>query len=403
MCLRSHRLLAFSVSALLLTLIAGVATQQAPPGQPVGDGLLRSELALSGRVAILTYSPTLQASDPAHKGLLSATPGSANSRVLLGQLETTGSLRVGTVVLERQGQGQAARQTESQAAIGSVTGTKYDLWLEGTSDGWRIQATDAAKAVVGEFPLSRQAGDVASPNLVAALLPEDGTTGRLVIRWGEYKATADVQYTNPARRRVEETSPNTVTRYRHDEDTSVLTRARMLAQRNETAFVLAKGPRLSVSFQRTFGKGERPTNNNAQGRGLSADGPDFANLLKTPDGQVVTLSESSVPRLRTEAPLQFGKVLLATGNLVPGSPGAYGIWLKRVGSGWRLVMNNQPDAWGSQHDPKFDAAEVDLTHTDGHAASRPFAVGIEPTAADRGRLVIVWGPHEWSADFVVPG
>ena len=24
-----------------------------------------------------------------------------------------------------------------------------------------------------------------------------------------------------------------------------------------------------------------------------------------------------------------------------------------------------------------------------------------PTAADRGRLVIIWGPHEWTADFNV--
>jgi hypothetical protein len=65
-----------------------------------------------------------------------------------------------------------------------------------------------------------------------------------------------------------------------------------------------------------------------------------------------------------------------------------------------LVFNNEPDAWGSQHDPKFDAAEIELSHSEGHAAARPFAVAIVPNGPDHGRLLIVWGPHEWTADFV---
>ena len=130
-------------------------------------------------------------------------------------------------------------------------------------------------------------------------------------------------------------------------------------------------------------------------------GVDFSHIASAVDGAVVALTESAVPRLKIEMPLRFGKVMVRTGNQVGGFPGAYGIWLKRVGSGWRLVLNDESDAWGSQHDPKFDAAEMDLAHSEGHAASRPFGVALIPTAADRGRLVIVWGPHEWTADFVV--
>ena len=81
-----------------------------------------------------------------------------------------------------------------------------------------------------------------------------------------------------------------------------------------------------------------------------------------------------------------------------GTKSAAGGW---IGSGWHLVFNNEPDAWGSQHDPKFDVAEIELTHSQDHDASRPFGVALEPTAADRGRLLILWGPHEWTADFVV--
>ncbi len=135
--------------------------------------------------------------------------------------------------------------------------------------------------------------------------------------------------------------------------------------------------------------------------GLDVGGVDYPRIATTADGAIVMLTEAAVPRLKIEAPLRFGTVTVRTENQAPKFPGMYGIWLKRVGSGWHLVFNNEPDAWGSQHNPKFDVAEIELTHSQGPEASRPFGVALEPTAADRGRLVILWGPHEWSADFVV--
>ncbi len=402
MCPRNHRLQMLTVCVFLVVgLIAGVATEQASPGQPGGEGLLRSELALGGRTVVLAFPPDLRASDPAHKVLLSATPPAAAGRVRVGQIETTGSLRIGTVELGSQDTPGAGGPAPANAAAQGPVSVRYDLWLEGASDGWQLQVTDANAAVVGHIPLARQAAAPASPAFVASLIPEDITVGHLVLRWGGYQATADVQFTNPSRRRTDENrTPNETTNRRHDEDTSVLSRARLLAQRNETAMVLPKGPRLSISFQRTFARGER-TDGNRSSRGLGVDGPDFARLTTTPSGAIVMLSESPVPRLRTERPLRFGKTVIATGNQVVGFPGSYGVWLKRVGSGWRLVFNNEPDAWGSQHDPKFDAAEIELSYSDGHAAARPIAVALMPSAADRGRLVIIWGPHEWTADFVV--
>lgn len=409
MCPRNQGLPALSLSVFLSGLIAVVAAEQArPPGQPTGNGLLRSELALGGRTAILEFPSDLKATDSAHKALLSAATGAVSTRVRVGQLETTGSLRIGTVELSRQEtpavDSQAPPGADRRPAAAGTPGpvaVRYDLWLAGADSGWQLQITDAEKATVGQVPLARQAAALASPTFVAALIPEDITVGHLVLRWGDYEATSDVQFTNPLRRRIEENRvPNQTTNRTHDEDTSVLSRARLLAQRNETAFVLPKGQRLSISFERTF-----PGNDRAAGarsrRGLGVDGPDFARLTTTPSGEIVMLTESSVPRLRTEVSLRFGKALIATGNQVVGFPGSYGLWLKRGGTEWRLVFNNEPDAWGSQHDPKFDAAEIPLTHSEGHAADRPFAVALMPNAADRGRLVIIWGPHEWTADFVV--
>lgn len=386
MAIWNHRLVALGAT-IFLGLSAGAATGQGPvqPAASTGDGLVRSEVSLAGYTTSIAYSPALHASDPTHRGVLSSNGASAPARVRVAQLETNAALRVGELAVGRR----------------DPAGVRYDVWLEATATGWQLQVTDTGSAVVGHVPLTRQSGATA-PQLVAGLVPETGTTARLVLQWGDYEATTDVTFADPPRqRRAEASRPNVTTNRTHDEDTSALARTRLLAQRNETALVLGHGHRFSVSFQRTFGRGERPGDGGIRTRGLPGDGPDFARLMSTPDGSIVMLTEAAVPRLRVDAPLRFGSAVIKTGNQVPGFPGSYGIWLKRVGSGWRLVFNDEPDVWGSQHDPKFDAADVELSHSTGHAPGRPFAVALRPTAADRGRLLIVWGPHEWSAEFVV--
>jgi hypothetical protein len=167
---------------------------------------------------------------------------------------------------------------------------------------------------------------------------------------------------------------------------------------------LPSGHQLGVSFQRSFAAGERSaTGAPPRTRGLAVDGPDFARVATTRPGEIVMLTEAAVPRLRIERPLRFGAAEVGVGNQVPGFPGSYGVWLKRTTTGWRIAFNHEPDAWGSQHDPKFDAAEVDVQHSSQHTSSRPFAVALAPTGHDRGRLIVIWGPHEWTADFVVAG
>jgi hypothetical protein len=372
--------------------IAAVSTQQTPP-RVAGDGLLRSELSLAGQTAVLAILPNLRAADPAHAALLAPTPGVAPGRLRIGHLETTGVLRVGS--LELQG------ATASAAAPVPPAGVRYDLWLKGAASGWELEVIDSSQAAVGQVALTRSSA-LASDTLAVAIVPEARTVARLLLRWGPYQAAADVHFATPSRRRRSENGePNTTVNRRHDEDTSALSRGRLLAQRNETAATLPNGSRLSVSFQRTFVRGEAPDAN--RGRGLDIDGPDFARLMATPNDAVVMLAEAPVPRLRNEVALRFGQFELATGNQVPGFAGSYGLWLKRDGASWRLVFNDQPDAWGSQYDPKFDRGAIALSHSDGHATARPFAIGLLPGAPDRGRLVIVWGPHEWTADFSTGG
>jgi hypothetical protein len=121
--------------------------------------------------------------------------------------------------------------------------------------------------------------------------------------------------------------------------------------------------------------------------------------MSTRDGAVVELTQAPALRLSIDKPVRAGNVVLRPGNQTPDFAGAYSLWLKRAGASWRLVFNQEPDVWGSQRDPKSDVGEVDLTHSTGGDASRPLGVALQPTAADRWRLVLAWGPHEWAADF----
>ena len=129
----------------------------------------------------------------------------------------------------------------------------------------------------------------------------------------------------------------------------------------------------------------------------------FAHLVSVETDMVVTTTASAVIRFDIDVPLQFGEGTLNTGNVggLRDSPGGYGVWLRRAAKGWRLVFNDEPDAWGTQHDPAFDAGEVSLDYSQVDDSSRALSASVVMTTPDQGRFVLIWGPHEWSANFTV--
>jgi hypothetical protein len=361
--------------------------------------MLQSELSLDAHTLSVSVPASLSAEDPAHQGFFSAPAGSP-SRVRIGRLQTNGALRLGTLTFAKN----------------DLRGLAYELWLDGTRDEWRLELTEIlaaqtqtqggpAPAAIGTVSLVKQRASSPSPSLVPALIPSSRDAGRLVLRWGDVEAGAELQFTEEQRIPLGGGGqPNQPVNRKHDEDTTAVSRILTLTQRNETAFVAAKGTRLSVTFARTLGKGQRSSTGTAGvtgAAGLDVTGLDFSRLMSTPDGAVVQLTEAAVPRLITEAAVRFGRAQLRSGNQTPGHPGAYGLWLKRAGRGWRLVFSNEPDTWGSQYDRKHDAGEVELTHTEAGDATRPFSVALVPTSATRGRLVISWGPHDWATDWTL--
>jgi hypothetical protein len=369
-----------------------VALSAQAPATPTvkPDGLIHTELSLLGRTASVLFSPDLRANDPAHRSLFSSG-SQASGRVRIGELQTNGALRLGDVAIGKPG----------------MAAFRFDLFLEAAGDAWQLSVASAGgstdvSASASKVPLLRERAAVASPTLLAALVPVTRDTAMLILTWGDVKATAGVQFQEvqlPSRGTGGGRQVAPVNRTHNEENAGA--RLTMLSQLNEAALVDASGARASVTFARTFPKGtsSQSAAGTTRREGLVVEGPDFKRLMSTPDGAVVELTQAPALRLSIEKAARSGNVVLRPGNQTPGFAGAYSIWLKRAGAGWRLVFNQEPDVWGSQRDPKSDVGEVDLAYAKDGEPSRPLGVALVPTSADRWRLVLVWGPHEWAADF----
>ena len=255
---------------------------------------------------------------------------------------------------------------------------------------------------MARVPLAREAADP-QETLSAVLVPTADDAGQLVLRWHDHRWTAEFDLLPlptlaeqaAAAAQAAETEededegprvPTAEEQLTFDSDTSVTARFLTLDERNETAVVLPDASRIAVLVWQE----------------QLVDGDDFAALATLADGEVVRLTQGAVIRLRNEVPLRFGDTPIPTANLAPDFPGSYGLWLKRAGDGWRLVFNHEADSWGTQHDPAFDAAEIDLEHSEDGLATRPLGAALAPVTAHAGRLVIHWGAHEWAADFTIP-
>ena len=240
----------------------------------------------------------------------------------------------------------------------------------------------------GRIPLAHRPLADEAETLAVRLLPAADEAGTLELVWGRNHWTADFEFVELQRPPRPERTSNvgTGTSLTRDSDLDARYRAAALGSRNETAIQTPDGARIQVLFEQELG----------------TDGVDFAALESIGDGDLVELTEGAVIRLRSEVPLRFGDTLIPTDNLAPDFPGSYGLWLKASGPGWTLVFNNEPDSWGTQHDPAFDAHEVDIDHTHGGPyEDRPLGVSLVPAGGDAGRLVIAWGQHVWAADFTI--
>ena len=279
------------------------------------------------------------------------------------------------------------------------SGPSHELWLTRDEDGWALDARPADKAdkdgedgtepaAPGRIPLTHRQRTASAGLLTATLVSDGENSGQLALLWGTNYWTTDFEFVTLPRRPTPERTSNVgpASSLTRDSDTSARYRGATLATRNETALVTPDGAQIQILFQKE----------------LWTDGDDYAALESIADGGLVQLTQAAVIRLRTEVPLQFGDTLVPTDNLAPDFPGSYGLWLKKAATDWRLVFNNEPDSWGTQHDPAFDATEIDVLHSEvGPKDDQPLAVYLAPRDDGQVGLVIQWGEHVWTADFRV--
>lgn len=366
---------------LLVPLAAGA--QQRPP-----DGRVRSQLTLNNRPVTVAFEPGLRADASEHRALLSGD-GAGGSAVHVATLESMPLLRIGTL------DGTPPEPPAEDAR--PVRAVSYDLWLSRDAGGWALDARwvaggTASATSSGTILLATEPAGGTYPTFSASVAPTSDETGRLELRWGDRLWTADFFFVDPPSRpggsdaaAAAAAAGDGSRPFEDDAVADAVSRGIRLSERHETAMVLPGGERIATLVWQDLG----------------TDHADFAALGELEDGAVMRLTEAAVMRLRSEVSLRFGNAAVPTGNISEGFAGSYGIWIQRRGDGWRLVFNNEPDSWGTQHDPEYNAAQTELSYARTGRTDRPLGTRLVPLSADSGRLIIHWGPHEWAADFEV--
>jgi len=133
---------------------------------------------------------------------------------------------------------------------------------------------------------------------------------------------------------------------------------------------------------------------------LPMDGPDKAALSTLGDGDVLPLTRSMAIKLKTEVEMRFaGGAVARPGNVAAGYAGVYSLWLRRKGDGWSLVLNREPDIWGTMRDAAADSGETVLAHGRDDGAAQPTLEVTLVQSNGGGQLAIAWGADRWVADF----
>ena len=388
-------------------LTAAVAGAQTPEPSNEADGLVHASLTLEAQGVAVAFPPALRAGHHAYQWLLSGTVG---SRVRIGTLDAHRALRLGALepdieAIEAEIAALvAARQTEAEAGEAGESDEEAaesdeeagesdeemepadpDLWLVRDASGWQLEIHPTDGGDVRSVPLSHRETADAAPMFHASLHATGAETGRLELRWGRHAWSADFRFEEipqaPPRARV---SGRGTAREAVDSNDAIA-RGNLLGERNESALVLPNGAGITLVYWKS----------------IDVEDEDYPNVAAARDGDIIEMIRAPVLRLKSDVSLRFGKTDIPTGNLAPGFAGFYGIWLRRAGDGWRFVFNHEADSWGTQYDSDFDVAEIAVDYARTAGSFRPLGTTLVPTGPDRGRVVVHWGPHEWSADFVV--
>lgn len=178
-----------------------------------------------------------------------------------------------------------------------------------------------------------------------------------------------------------EAAPATARGGDSDSDRAARARARRRRRAGATASLTLDGNKIEIGYAE-----------------LKQDSEDFGRLAELQDGEVFKFVSGRAVKLKTDASLRFGDVLIKHGNAAENYPGVYSLWLKKAGEGWNLVFNEHADIWGTQYLNEADVAEVPIDRTGADTQEPSFKVELLEVG-DGALLRLAWGPHQWLAPF----
>ena len=123
------------------------------------------------------------------------------------------------------------------------------------------------------------------------------------------------------------------------------------------------------------------------------------------EGGLLEFETAAAIKLRTEADIVLGDLEIPAGNAAPGFPGVYSLWLRLDDDGqWTLIVNHEPDVWGTMRDPARDLGETPLEHSLEAGETTSLTIGIEAPEDDApGTVELSWGEHRWRVAVAAPG
>lgn len=124
----------------------------------------------------------------------------------------------------------------------------------------------------------------------------------------------------------------------------------------------------------------------------STSGAGYKQMSTVKDGFVWRLGSNEVTTLKTDVALKFGDNKL--------EPGRYGLFAKRAGMGWRLVVSKKNEGHPMGHKPEEDLFEVGLDTTEAPAETELLTISLGQKDG-KGTLSILWGKTSSSTTFEV--
>ena len=342
------------------------AAMRSPPPPFQRSQLVRTSLTLNARRIEIAFSPEPEVEN-------TASLSAVGPRTRVGDIRAHPRLQVGM------------RAPYTQLVMSDAPSA---VWLVRDAAGWAVEieaVAGTADRTLSRVALKHHGTSVGSPAFAASLHATGADSGRLDLRWRNHAWSTDFRFPPPPR-----PGPRPLVSGRGDlrtaqESTDEVARLALLGERNESALVLQSGVAIHVVF----------------GKDVGVDSPDYAAVAQARNGAVLETAGAPVLRLTSDRPLHFGRAELPTGNLAPGTPAVYGVWLRRTPVGWSFVFNDEADSWGTRHDSEFDVAEVVAEYRRTEDSDRPFSAAVVPTDVNRATLIVSWGSHQWAADFFV--